>query len=151
MMRLKFQSTLVFAALALAVAGSAEGQVVRYPAGYGNSGTSWYGYTPASPWVAYAPNGWTGYSAPAAAPRYVAPAPSAGAWAGYYPNAWYVYNPGVAWQGYAPAVTTAPRVVQPLAASPSITPHYGRIGNTYREFGTGRSVPLHKPWLPGSP
>jgi hypothetical protein len=148
-MRQKLKAVLGLVAIVLAVAGRADGQVIRYPTGYGNSGTNWYGYTQGSPWVTYAPNGWAGYTA-GTAPRYAAPAPTSGGWDGYTPNAWYGYNPGQAWRGYAPAVTAAPAAPAP-ATTPSITPHYGRMGHAYREFGSGRGIPLHKPWLPGSP
>ncbi len=59
----------------------------------------------------------------------------ASGWAGYAPGtAWSGYVPGTAWVRYSPRV--------------------GRVSSTvshYRELGSGRPIPLAKPWLPGSP
>jgi hypothetical protein len=114
---------------------------------YGGDPSSWYGYAPAYPWGAYAPNGYVTI-APAPAPR-----PNT-AWSGYAPStAWQAYQAGVAWQGYAPG-----RVVTGYATPPGLTTVTPRPAttsrfnaSTYREFGSGRNVFLHKPWLPGQP
>lgn len=122
-----------------------------------NPSSSWYGYTPAPVVANPAP-------APAAAP--VAAANNS-AWRGYAAGtAWSGYNPGAAWRGYTPApVVRAPvwrgnnppnrqgelysfhadRGVNGVATIVAVAP------TQYRELGTGRPVPLSKPWLPTSP
>ncbi len=112
---------------------------------YGGYPSGWSGYAPAYTWGSYAPNG---YVTIAPAPR-----PNA-AWSGYAPaTAWQGYQPGAAWQGYAPG-----RVVTGYATAPgrtTVTPRSATTTrftpSTYREFGTGRNVFMHKPWLPGQP
>ena len=72
-------------------------------------------------------------------------------WAGYAPaTSWSGYRPGAAWRGYKPANGRAvSRMSNARVQGPS--PYADGMARSYREYGTGRPVPLAKPWLPGSP
>jgi len=101
--------------------------------------------------------------------EYPAPGYTTGnAWSGYAPSStWQGYRPGTSWTGYrAPSVSagqlartvtpgaSAPRPVQTLpptggnsvAARP--TGLFAVAPAFYQEFGSGRNLFLHKPWLP---
>ncbi|MBX6312491.1 MAG: hypothetical protein IRY99_06165, partial [Isosphaeraceae bacterium] len=78
-------------------------------------------------------------------------APRGAGWRGYTGSgaAWRGYTVGSAWRTYTPP---------PSAPANFLTGQAGvyssRVAaippSLYREFGTGRPVPLHKPWLPNS-
>jgi len=83
--------------------------------------------------------GWAGY------------APSA-AWSTYQPAtmAWSTYRPATAWQGYV-AKTEHKTINMNHARVVGPSPYADGLPHSYYEYGTGRPVPLAKPWLPGAP
>jgi len=120
------------------------------PPGY-TTGEAWRGYAPVSPWQNYWPGtSWSGYAppvvttAPQPATTYVPTVPPAvvttppAATTTAPPRATIrYYSQGYANGPYAQAPATPGRATR-LATPPAF----------YREFGSGRNLFLHKPWLP---
>jgi hypothetical protein len=120
----------------------------------------WYGYVPGQ--------GWVRFTAPSA-PPVTSGTPTTDVVAAPVPPGWTGYAPATGWVAYAPAssptfpsspVTVRPRRLRASdgslqrAANAAVNrgaSQYVFLTSVYREFGTGRRIPLAKPWLPPSP
>jgi|GEM_PF-2400620 len=108
---------------------------------YGGAAPTWNGYAPNT--------GWSGYAATAAPAPVAAPAAPSTAWNGYAPaTGWRTYNPGASWRGYTPGAVV-PRATVPRQSTTSAPTRFRPAH--YREYGSGRNVFMHKPWLPNHP
>lgn len=123
------------------------------PARPASPAASWYGYAPAS--------------APSAMPSAATPRTTSNALAPIG-TGWAGYAPAAAWVGYAPASAPVAVVIRPaprrvvLAPGPARrraasefvnhnAPQYSYALASYKEFGSGRNIPLAKPWLAPPP
>lgn len=108
----------------------------------GRSGT-WSGYQPNSPWSGYAPgSAWSGYAPGTPAVGTVPPAVVGGAPA-------TTTQPGYTYVAPTPGRRTLLNGVRYPVRGP--TPYADGRSRAYYEYGTGRGVPLAKPWLSGAP
>lgn len=129
-----------------------QGQTYYVPGG----GTSpWSGYYPGYPWYSYAPGAAWGAYVPGTAPSGTAPTavtppsptppgavtravPPRHVTTPYRPAYSYAEQPGRLLNGVADPV-------------PGPNPYADGRRRSYYEYGSGRNIPLMKPWLPGAP
>jgi hypothetical protein len=157
--------TAIFPRMTVAVAGvfallggiDAQAQTAAQPVA---AEPGWYSYQPGRGWVPY-----TAPSAPAVTPG----APMTNVATTPVSRGWYGYSPATGWTYYAPAssptypnaaVTVRRQRILPADGSRRraanqavnhIAPELSYTVSAYREMGTGRPIPLAKPWLPPSP
>ncbi|WP_406698277.1 hypothetical protein V5E97_05405 [Singulisphaera sp. Ch08] len=140
--RKKARGLATFVALnALIGLGSPKAEAqTGYVQGGGGYAPGWNGYVSGNGWTRYSPNV---VAPPAPAQTAQATAPAA-AWRGYNPGeAWRSYRPGTALQGRPTA--SAPTSSRTTRSASTFKPSH------YREYGTGRNMFMHKPWLPNHP
>jgi hypothetical protein len=151
-------------ASAILLVGAVRAPAQERPAGPAGSASApasaargWSGYRPGAAWTGRTP---AGASAGSSAEQRRAAAASRGAQANVYASrpGWATYAPSTAWTGYRPGVawrgnTQAPARPRDMtkARVPGPSPYADGLARSYHEYGTGRPVPLSKPWLPGSP
>jgi hypothetical protein len=142
-MRLTFLKSGLLVTIGCLTMGLSAAWGQTYP-GTQPGGSAWRGYLPETNWGGYAPGTTWRYYQPGTVPPGTVTAPPS-----------TVLTPGGLVTPTQPGYVVVPQRRRLLNGIrypvPGPTPYADGRQRPYKEYGTGRMVPLGKPWLPGAP